>query len=140
MRSEGWEFAMEVEFELTMEDLEALQRFNQKQTSKLKPDPVAKMVTIGFGTAAIVVVFLPYWFTEHARSYWFAGFCNGWLGGILITFAWGWVLAQLGKSTLVRRYWDREECRWYFARRRVKISAGGFDIANEFQQAHYSWS
>jgi hypothetical protein len=139
---------MEIEFELTLQDIEAFSRFHQKHGPKLTPHPLGKAVDIGFGimTALLLIAFCFSWFLfagDWKSQYLarvIAGACAGVIVGHLMTLK---VLRWLRSKVIVPntlRLLGSEDCRWYLARRRFKIDPGGFEIANEFYQLRYSWS
>src|SRR6516225_125776 len=133
------ELPMEIEYELTIADMEAFMRFHKKHGPKLKPQPLAKTLLLGFGAMVVILLLLPSWFSGNPMSEWVTGFCNGTIAGIAITIAFLFLLAKLGNANILRFY-EREECRWLFDRRRLKIRAECFEITNRLQQLRYDWS
>src|SRR5262245_35557094 len=131
---------MEVEYELTIADMKAFFRFHKKHGPKLKPHPWARVILLGFAAVIVAMVLLPSWLTVNPRSKWVAaGFSIGAFAGIVLMVAFLFSLAMLGTSNMLRIY-EREECRWLFARRRLKIATDCFEITNELHQLRYDWS
>lgn len=130
---------MEIEYELTVADVKALLRFNKKNGPKLKQHPLLEGMLLGLGVAIVVLLFLPSWFSGLPLRDWLTGFCNGVIAGILIMVAFAFLLARVGEANTLHHYF-KEEGRWLWARRRLQITADGFQIVNEFQQSRYSWS
>lgn len=131
---------MEVEYSLTLQDMAAFVRFHLKRGPKLKPHPLVRMVGMGIAFVIVVLAGLAGWLYEQPHGRWISGCCAGVIIGFLMTTAvFGWLQWKIVIRNTIRLY-DREECRWYFARKHLKITAYGFEITNESQQARFSWS
>jgi hypothetical protein len=130
---------MEIEYELTLADIQAFLRFHQKHGPKRKPHSLVKLVSKGLAWVMGLLGFLAYWFFVQHKGGWMSGCCAGMVIGIVITFAYFLWQVKLAVRDAVRLY-EGEECRWMLARRRLKITADGFEIMNQFQQVRSSWS
>lgn len=136
---------MEIEYELSVADMAAFQRFHLKHNTKAKqPNLLVTVVEKGVSVALVVLVFLAYWFFWQRKGDWISGCCTGVIIGLLFTLVLVWLRLRITIRNAIRNaishYWDREECRWYFTRRRLKLAPDGFEITNELQHVRYSWS
>jgi hypothetical protein len=131
---------MEIEYNLTLDDMKAFLRFHLKHGHKLKPLPLVRLVACIVSPAIVTFAGLAGWFWWHASTQWLSGCCAGVVVGFLVAVCvFGWLQKKILIPNTLRLY-DKEECRWYFDRRRLKITVDGFEITNEFQQVRYDWS
>jgi hypothetical protein len=131
---------MEVEYGLTLEDIEAFARFQLKHGPKLKPRLFVRLIGYALGLVMGGLTVLAIEFSSQPDAQWMSGFCGGFVVGLLMTW---FLLALVGKRLAVQntsRVYNTKESRWYFAWRRLKITSDGFEITNEFQQLRLSWS
>jgi len=131
---------MEVEYNLTLQDVKAFVRYHQKHGPKAKPYIVTRLVGIALGVVIAILATLTGWLSSRPDGQWMAGFCVGSIAGLIMTF---FLLALLAKLLVIPnaiRLYDREECRWFLAWRRLRITSDGFEITNEFEQLWFSWS
>jgi hypothetical protein len=131
---------MEIEYFLTLEDLEAFARFQLKQGPKLKPLPLVRGITWVLAIALVSLGFLSRGFFVRPEYRWVSGLCAGLAAGIVLVVL---LMAWLARKTVVRnalRVYEADEGQWYLAPRRLKITATGFETVNEYMQFRSSWS
>lgn len=131
---------MEVEYSLTIPDVKAFVRYHQKHGPKAKPHILARLFGIALGMVIAILATLAGWLLSRPDGQWMAGFCVGSVAGLILTF---FLLALLARILVIPntiRLYDREECRWFLAWRRLRITADGFESTNEFQQVRSGWS
>lgn len=132
---------MEIEYELSVADMAAFLRFHLRHRPKRQQHPLGRVVSTVLSVVLVVMAGLSGWFYLQPKGSWLSGFCAGVVIGFLsIAVIFGWLQAKTLIPNAIRLYWDREECRWYFARKRLRIAALGLQVTNEFQQVRYSWS
>ena len=130
---------MEVEYNLTLQDVAAFARFHQKHGPKLKPPLLVRVVSIGFGLVIVPLAAFAGWFHLQPGGDWLSGCCAGVIVGFLMTvLVFGWLQKKTVISNAIRLY-DREENRWLLAQRRLRITADGIEITNESQQLWFTW-
>ncbi len=131
---------MEVEYALTLQDIAAFLGFHLRHRPKLRQHPLVRMMGMVWALGIVVLAGLAGWFFTQRWGTWLSGCCTGVVVGVLLTVVvFGWLQSKVVIQNTIRPY-DREECRWFFARRRLKITADGFEMTNEYQQIRYSWS
>lgn len=131
---------MEIEYELTVADMAAFLRFQLRRRPKGKPLPLTYVVRMLLAPIPILMAGLSGWFYWQPKGAWLSGCCAGVVISLLsIIVIYGWFQAKTFIPNIIRFYWDRDESRWYFARRRLTIAPSGLEITNEFQQVRYSW-
>ncbi|HEY7327409.1 MAG TPA: YcxB family protein [Gemmataceae bacterium] len=132
---------MEIEYELTAADMAAFLRFQTKHRPKGKQLPLVYVLRIVLAPVPLIIAGLYGWFYWQPRGAWLSGCCAGVIIGFLsiIVFQ-GWLQAKTLIPNAIRFYWDRDESRWYFARRCLRIGASGIEMKNEVQHLRYSWS
>ena len=131
---------MEIEYGLTLEDVEAFVRFNTKHGPKLKPQFFVRLLGYALGLAIVGLYGLSRWFWSQPETLWISGFCAGCIAGMLIII---FLAALLQKKLAVQgvsRFYNNKESRWSLAWRRLKITVDGFEITNEFEQQWSAWS
>ena len=132
---------MEIEYGLTLDDIEAFARFHLKHGPKVKPNPVVRTTTLTFFAFVIFTMVILASFLRHGlENNLLAGLCYGIPVGLYVGHLF---LVLLGKktfaSTTVQLY-DNPQSRWFLAWRRLRIDAEGFEITNEYEQLRSSWS
>ncbi|HEY7308351.1 MAG TPA: YcxB family protein [Gemmataceae bacterium] len=131
---------MEVEYSLTLQDVTAFVRYHRKHGPKPKPHFLARLVGIVLGVMIAVPAILAGWLSSRPDGRWMTGFCIGSLAGQMMVFFLLGLLAKLLVIPNTLRLYDRDECRWFLAWRRLRITADGFETTNEFQHLRSSWS
>lgn len=130
---------MEIEYELTVADIGAFQRFHRKHGPKPQPHPLVRVGEKGLAWAIAALAGLAFWFFFQPKGNWLSGCCTGMFVGIVITFVFFLLQVNIAIRNAIRLY-EREESRWALTRRLFKITDDGFDITNEYQQVRSSWS
>src|SRR6516162_1203869 len=85
---------MEVEYNLTLQDVKAFVRYHQKHGPKAKPHIVTRLVGIALGVVIAILATLTGWLSSRPDGQWMAGFCVGSIAGLIMTF---FLLALLAK-------------------------------------------
>lgn len=131
---------MEIEYELTVADIAAFLRYHLKHRPKRTHQPLVYMVRMVLAPLPVLLAGLSGWFYRQPKGAWLSGCCAGVVVGLLLAVVvFAWLQAKIVIPNTIRLYWDRDECRWYYARRRLRITADGFEMANDFQHVHYTW-
>ena len=129
---------MEVEYQLSVADVAAFQRFHRKHGPKAQPNPLVRVVQKGLAWVIAALAGLAYWFFFQPKGDWLSGCCAGMFVGIAITFVYFLLQVNAAVRNALRLY-EREESRWLLTRRRLKITADGFEITNDYQHVRSNW-
>lgn len=133
---------MEVEYSLLLDDIVAFTRFHVRYAPKPKRQTQVKWVllllallALPLAAAAGFSIFPP----EDSTDGLPAG-CVGVSAGVFLAYL---MLALVQRKIVVdttKRFYDNEESRWSFARRKLTITADGFEIINGYEQLRQNWS
>jgi hypothetical protein len=137
--SELEEAAMEIEYDLTVQDMAAFLRYHQKNGPKAKPHPLIRVILAGLVFALVMMARYPAWLSEEPWESWISGCSTGVIIGFFALILLGLVLNRRNNANLVRLF-ERQEGRWQLAWRCLKIGPDGFEITNEYQRLYYHWS
>lgn len=132
---------MEIEYGLTLEDVEAFVRFHLKHGPKLKRQPAATALSVVVGIVSGLMVALSVLLDELLTyGTWLSGCCFGVLIGLFLALLLlAWFQRKLLVSSTIRNY-DNPQSRWFLAWRRLWISTDGFEITSEHQYLRNTWS
>lgn len=132
---------MEIEYGLTLDDLEAFVRFHVKHGPKMKPNPVTLAATFTFFVVVCFSMVILAALLRHVlNNNLLAGLCYGIPVGLSVCILF---LALLEKKSIVSntvRFYDNPQSRWLLAWRRFRIDADGFEITSEYQHLRNAWS
>lgn len=135
---------MEVEYNLTFRDMEALSRYHHKhhtmrQLSAVRKKRMLWSVVLALPLAILTQVYfavggeLP-----EIDIRWCIVFgCGFFLGILLFTVL---IAKAFFIRSAVKQAYNNEESRWLFAPQRMRINAGGFSIISEYHHLSYSWA
>ena len=132
---------MEVEYSLTIQDLQALTRYHRRSGYRLRPHfSATKIIAFVIFSVLLAVfvqlgpLFLPPVDLSRMGPFWL-GLFVGFMVMILLQFWQGRIVIQT-----VRRLYDNEEARWILAPKRMRINANGVSITSEFHHLTNSWA
>lgn len=133
---------MEVEYSLTLEDLQAFSRYHQRHGPGLDARARAKrliiLLVIFFvpaGLMPLIASLLPKLDLSGLDLLWY-GLFVGWFLCYILQF----VLSRAGIFFSVKRYYDNEESRWIFSPRRMNITPEVLSITSEYEKTTCSWA
>jgi hypothetical protein len=130
---------MKIEYDLAVQDMAAFLRYHQRNGPKVKRNPLVRLVVMGVVFALVMMAYFPRWFASEPWENWISGCFTGVIIGFFSLILLGLLLAKHNSANMLRLF-EREECRWLLAWRRLKIGPDGFEITNEYQRLFYHWS
>jgi hypothetical protein len=130
---------MEIEYDLTAQDMAAFLRYHQKNGPKVKPPRLFRVILAVLVFALVMIARFPSWFALEPWESWLSGCFTGVIIGFFALIMLGLWLSRHNNANLLRLF-EREEYRWLLAWRRLKIGSNGFEISNEYQRLYYHWS
>ena len=130
---------MEIEYDLTVQDMAAYLRYYKKNGPKVKPHPLFRVFLTVLVFALVMMAGFPGLLASESWNDWMSGCAMGVFIGFFSLILLGLLQARHNDANTMRLF-EREECRWLLAWRGLKIGRDGFEITNEYQRLYYHWS